>query len=75
MSDDSHGKGGTHLGADEVALVIKADGAATLCLPNYDDDDEVPRHTLFLVALMNKMEDEEWVDEIISEILPDDDDD
>ncbi|NKB19287.1 MAG: hypothetical protein GKS01_01970 [Alphaproteobacteria bacterium] len=69
---DTHGESGTVLGADEVALVIKADGAATLCLPDYADDDEVPRHTLFLVALMNKMEDEDWVDEIISEILPDD---
>lgn len=69
---NTHGKGGTVLGADEVALVIKADGAATLCLPDYEDEDEVPRHTLFLVALMNKMEDEKWVDAIISEILPDD---
>ena len=68
---DTHGKSGTVLEADEVALVIKADGAATLCLPDYDDDDEVPRHTLFHVALMNKMEDEEWVDGIIAEILPD----
>lgn len=68
---DPHGKSGTVLEADEVALVIKADGTATLCLPDYEDDDEVPRHTLFLVALMNKMEDEEWVDGIISEILPD----
>ena len=68
---DTHGKSGTVLEADEVALVIKADGAATFCLPDYDDDDEVPRHTLFLVALMNKMEDEEWVDGIIAEILPD----
>jgi hypothetical protein len=53
-------------------LVIRSDGEATLCLPDYEDDDEVPRHTLFLVALMNKMEDEAWVEEIISEILPDD---
>ena len=72
MADDSHGKSGTVLGADEVALVIRSDGEATLCLPDYEDEDEVPRHTLFLVALMNKMEDEAWVEEIISEILPDD---
>ena len=31
---DTHGKSGTVLEADEVALVIKADGAATLCLPD-----------------------------------------
>ena len=67
---DSHSKNGTILEADDVALVIKSDGAATLCLPDYEDDDEVPRHTLFLVALMNKMKDEDWVDEIVSEILP-----
>ncbi|MBK19314.1 MAG: hypothetical protein CMM52_10825 [Rhodospirillaceae bacterium] len=67
---DTHGESGTVLGADEVALVIDAEGVATLCLPDYDDDDEVPRHTLFLVALMNKMQDEDWVDEIISEIVP-----
>jgi len=67
---DSPGKKGTILEADDVALVIKSDGAVTLCLPDYQDDDEVPRHTLFLVALMNKMEDEDWIDKIISEILP-----
>ncbi len=66
---DSHNKNRTILEADDVALVIKSDGEATLCLPDYEDDDEVPRHTLLLVALMNKMEDEDWVDKIISEIL------
>ncbi len=72
MADHSHDKSATVLRADEVALAISSDREVTLSLPAYVDVDEVPRLSLFLVASMNKMVDEAWVEEIISEILPDD---
>lgn len=63
----AHSDHGTVLNSDEAALVIEADGSAKLHIPQYKDDEEVPRLVLLLAAVMTKVEDDEWVDEILSE--------
>lgn len=64
---DAHSDHGTVLNSNEAALVIEADGGAKLYFPQYKDDEEVPRLVLFLAAVMTKIDDDEWVDEILSE--------
>ena len=63
---------GTALGPDDSALVIDTDGQARLCLPNHGDDDEVPRHILFLTAVMMKLDDEAWVESFIADCFKQD---
>ena len=58
---------GTVLGPNDAALVIDPNGEARLCMPEHKDDEEVPRHILFLTAVMMKLGDEAWVDDFIAD--------
>ena len=64
---ESDGGQGTILKPDDAALVIDSAGEARLCMPANQDDEEVPRHVLFLTAIMMKLGDEAWVDDFIAE--------
>ena len=63
----AHSDHGTVLTPNEAALVVDSGGEARLCLPGYTDDEEVPRHVLFLTAVMMKLGDEVWVDQFIAD--------
>jgi hypothetical protein len=62
----------TALAPDDAAIVVNSNGEARLSMPDHKDDEEVPRHILFLTAVMMKLGDEAWVDELIADCFKQD---
>ncbi len=54
------------IGPNETALVAEVAGGLRLILPKYEDDDDVPAMARLLVAVIRKLEDEQWLEETMA---------
>ncbi len=54
------------IGPNETALVAEVGGGLRLILPKYEDDDDVPAMARLLVAVIRKLEDEQWLEETMA---------
>jgi len=54
-----------HLEKGESGLVLRNDGSVELILPWKEEDDLVGERELILLAIVRKLGDQEWVDDMI----------
>ncbi len=54
------------IGPKETALVAEVGGGLRLILPKYEDDDDVPAMARLLVAVIRKLEDEQWLEDTMA---------
>ena len=54
------------IGPRETALVAEVGGGLRLILPIYEDDDDVPAMARLLVAVIRKLEDEQWLEDTMA---------
>ena len=64
----------TVLAEDDAALVVSADGEISFVMPDYGEDEEVPPLVAALGLLAIKLQDEEFVEDLLSELAEGEDD-
>lgn len=68
-----HSKHGTHIGPDDSALIVGANGEFRLCMPDYEDGKDVPFQAAIIMAIWLKLRnDETWAGRIVEEAFADD---
>jgi hypothetical protein len=62
-----HTDHGTILDRRQAALVFDEDDGFKFLMPEYQDDEVVPEGVMLLAAVLLKLNDEEWVAEMLGE--------
>jgi hypothetical protein len=71
--EDAHSDHGTVVKASEAALIVTDDGDLKMCMPEYEDEEDVPFFVMVLTAVWLKMrDDEQWGLELAEEIFAED---
>jgi len=65
----------TTLDAGDAALVVSSDGEISFHMPDFGEDDEVPPLVAALGLLAIKLQDEGFVEDLLSELAEEEDDD
>jgi len=68
MYHEAHTDHGTVLRRDQFAIVANMDGSFSLYIPNLPDDTELPLNVRLLAAVAAKIDDEEWVADMLSDL-------
>lgn len=68
MSHEAHSDHGTVLRPDQFALIANMDSSFSFYMPELPQSTLLPRSVLLLAAIAHKINDEDWIDDMIREL-------